>query len=125
MTQSPFEMPKEMRELAEKNVEQAQAAYRQFSDAITQAMGMWSKAIPANDMTSGLAVVQDRTVRFAKQNADAAFELATKIAKAKDIQEILSLQSSYAQSQVQSYVMQTQEMGRIMSDAMQSMKPRI
>jgi hypothetical protein len=34
----PFELPKQLRELAEKNVEQARAAYAQFMDAITQAM---------------------------------------------------------------------------------------
>ena len=119
MTQSPFEMPKEMREMAEKNNEQAQAAFHKFTEAMTQAMGMWSKAIPANQMTSGFAVVQDRAARFAKQNAEAGFALASDIAKAKDIQEVLSLQSRYAQTQMQSYGLQTQELGRIMTEAAQ------
>jgi hypothetical protein len=48
----PFEMPKQFRELAEKNVEQARAAYAQFMDAITQAMSVWSTA-PSSVMTSG------------------------------------------------------------------------
>ena len=111
MTQSPFEMPKEMREMAEKNIAQAQAAYQQFTDAMSQAMGMWSKAIPANQVTSGFAVVQERAARFAKQNAEAGFALASDIAKAKDIQEVLALQSRYAQTQMQSYAQQTQELG--------------
>ena len=34
-----FEMPKQLRELAEKNVDQVRAAYDQFMDAIGQA---WS-----------------------------------------------------------------------------------
>ena len=128
MTQNPFEMPKEMREMAEKNIEQAQAAFHQFTEAMTQAVGMWSKAIPANQMTSGFAVVQDRAARFAKQNAEAGFALASDIAKAKDIQEVLSLQSRYAQTQMQSYGLQTQELGRIMTEAAQgaakSMTPK-
>lgn len=124
MTLTPFEMPKEMRELAEKNVAQAQAAFSQFSDAMTQAMGMWTKAIPANDITSGFAVVQDRAARFAKQNAEAGLALAGDIAKAKDIQEVMSLQSRYAQTQMQAYALQTQELGRIMTEAMQGLKPK-
>ena len=119
MTQSPFEMPKEMREMAEKNIAQAQAAFQQFTDAMSQAMGMWSKAIPANQMTSGFTVVQDQAARFAKQNAEAGFALASDIAKAKDIQEVLSLQSRYAQAQMQSYALQTKELGRIMTEAAQ------
>ena len=119
MTQSPFEMPKEMREMAEKNIAQAQAAFQQFTDAMSHAMGMWSKSIPANQVTSGFAVVQERAARFAKQNAEAGFALASDIAKAKDIQEVLALQSRYAQTQMQSYAQQTQELGRVMTEAAQ------
>ena len=124
MTQNPFEMPKAIRDLAEKNVEQAQTAFRQFSDAMTQAMAMWSKAIPANDLTTGFSTVQDRAVSFAKQNAEAALGLASNLAKAKTAQDILTLQSSFAQSQMQAYALQTQEMGRLMTEAMQGMATR-
>jgi hypothetical protein len=48
----PFEMPKQLRELAEKNIEQARATYAQFMDAMTRAMSVWSTA-PSNVMTSG------------------------------------------------------------------------
>ena len=119
MAQIPFEIPKEMRELAEKNIEQAQAAFRQFTDAMTQVMGTWTKVMPANATTSGFALVQDRAARFAKQNADAGFALANDIAKAKDVQEIFALQSRFAQSQMQSYAVQTQELGRMITEAAQ------
>ncbi|MGI9408665.1 MAG: phasin family protein [Hyphomicrobiaceae bacterium] len=117
MTQNPFAMPKEMRELTEKNIEQAQAAFGQFSDAMSQAMSMWTNAIPTNNMTSGFALVQERAMHYAKQNAEAGMTLANEIAKARDIQEILSLQTSFAQRQMQSYAQQTQELGRLMTEA--------
>ena len=44
MTQNNFEIPQQIRDLAEKNVEQARASYGQFMDAMMQAMGMWSKS---------------------------------------------------------------------------------
>ena len=70
MAQIPtFEIPPQLRELAERNVDQARTAYSQFMDAMTQAMGMWQKAVPGNQMTSGFQTVQDRATKFAKDNA--------------------------------------------------------
>ena len=37
----PFEVPQQLRQLAESNVEQARTAYDQFMDAMTQATSMW------------------------------------------------------------------------------------
>lgn len=128
MTQNPFAMPKEMRELTEKNIEQAQAAFGQFSDAMSQAMSMWTNAMPANEMTSGFVQVQERALHYAKQNAEAGLALANEIAKAKNIQEILALQTKFAQQQMQSYAQQTQELGRLMTEAgksaAQGMQPK-
>ena len=42
--------------------------------------------------------------------------------KAKDIQDVLILQSGFAQSQM-TYALQAQELGRLMADAARSMKP--
>ena len=124
MTQNPFEMTQQIRELAKKNVEQARAAYGQYMDAMRQAMGIWSKGIPENQMTSGFKVVQDRAIGFAKQNAEAGFALAADLAKAKDIAEMMSMQNRYAQTQMQSYALQAQELGRLMTEAVQGMQSR-
>lgn len=120
----PFEIPQQLRELAEKNVEQARSAYGQFMDAMVQATSMWSMAMPANSMTSGFKTVQERAVRFAKQNAEAGFALASELANAKDISDVLAIQSRYAQTQMQAYALQAQELGRLMAEATQSMQPR-
>ena len=124
MTQNPFELPQQMRDLAEKNVEQARVAFGQFMDAMTQAMGTWSSGLASNEMTSGFKVVQDRAIRFAKQNEIAGFALASDLTNAKDIQEVLSLQNRYVQVQMQSYTHQAQELGRLMAEALQGMQPR-
>jgi hypothetical protein len=117
MANQPFDVPQQFRDLAEKNVEQASAAYGQFMDAMTQAMSMWWGTMPPNEMTSGFKAVQDRAVRFAKQNADAGFALATSLASAKDVQEVIALQTHYAQSQMQTYALQAQELGRLMAES--------
>ena len=105
MADNPFEIPQAMRDMAEKNVEQARAAYGQMMDGMMQAMGMWQSAVPANDMTAGFKVVQERATRFAKQNADAGFAMAAELAAARNIQDILAIQSRYAQTQMQSYAL--------------------
>jgi hypothetical protein len=120
MAQGPFEIPQQLRDLTEKNVEQARAAYGQFMDAMTQAMSMWTKAMPANEMSSGFEALQRKAVKFAKQNAEAGFQLANDLANAKEIQSVLALQSRYAQSQMQNYALQAQELGRLMAEAVQS-----
>ena len=123
-TSPSFEIPQQLRELAERNVEQGRAAYGQFMDAMVQVTGMWMAAMPSNDMTAGFKVVQERAIRFAKQNAEACFAMASELATAKDIQDVLAIQSRYAQTQMQTYALQAQDMGRLMAEAMQGMQPR-
>jgi hypothetical protein len=119
----PFEFPQQLRELTERNVEHARAAYGQFMDAVSQAMGTWASAAPANAMTSSFKVVQDRAVKFAKQNGEACFNLASELAAAKDISDVLGIQSRHAQQQMQAYALQAQELTRLMMEAAQSMGP--
>lgn len=124
MADNPFEIPKQMRDLAEQNVQQARAAYGQFLNVMNQAMGMWFGAMPANAMTSGFKSVQERATQLAKKNADAAFGLADDIANARDMQEIFRLQTEFAQNQMQAYASQAQELTRLMAEAAQSASKR-
>jgi phasin len=114
-----FEIPQQVRELAEKNVEQARMAFGQMMDAMTQAMNAWTSA-PSAAMTSGFKAVQERAIQFAKENADAGFALANELTKAKDLQEVLRLQSKFAQEQMQAYARQAQDLGRLMAEATRS-----
>jgi hypothetical protein len=119
-----FEFPQQLRELAERNVEQARAAYGQFMDAMAQATGLWTGALGSNEITAGFKAVQDRAIRFAKQNAEACFALASELTSAKNIQDVLAIQSRYAQTQMQAYALQAQELARLMTEAAQSMQPK-
>jgi phasin len=118
-----FEIPQQLRELAQKNVEQARAAYGQFMDAMTQAVSAWSSA-SSDTVTSAFKAVQDGAIRFAKENAEAGFALANELTKAKDLQDVLRLQSSFAQKQMESYARQAQELGRLMAEATRSAMPK-
>lgn len=119
MADNPFEIPQSMRDLAEQNMKQAHAAYDQMTDFVTKAMGAWMGTLPSNPVASGFKEVQDRAISIAKKNADSAFGLVENLAKAQNFQEILSLQTRFAQEQMQSFASQTQELHKLISDAAQ------
>ena len=86
-----------------------------------EAVRAWS-TVPSAVVTSGFKVVQEQAIQFAKENGEAGFALASELAKAKDLQDVLRLQSNFAQVQMQSYARQAQELGRLMVKATRSSK---
>src|SRR5262249_1442078 len=116
---SPFQIPEQLRELAERSVDQARAAYGQFMDAILNAQSRWASGLLTRRLRSGFKDIQELAIKFARQNADANFALATDLAKAKDIAEVLAIQNRFAQSQMQAYASQAQELGRLVTQAAQ------
>ena len=123
MAANPFEIPPQLREVAEKNIEHASAAYAQMMGAMTQAIDTWAKPISSNKIASNFKAVQDQAMVYAKQNGEAGFTLASELARAKDLNELFALQSKFAQAQMQAYVNQAQELGKLTAQAFQSIKP--
>src|SRR5271165_960322 len=122
MTENPLEIPQAMREQAEQNLKQAHAAYEQLTDFVTKAMDAWMGAMPASPMTAGLKDFQDRAVEIAKKNAESAFALVEKITKAQNFQEILTLQTQFAQDQMKAFTTQTQELHKLIGETVQKLQ---
>jgi hypothetical protein len=70
-------------------------------------------------MTESAREVQDRAFRYAQDNIDASFNFATDLAKARDINEYLQIQTRYAQAQMKNFTDQAQELGRLMAEVAQ------
>jgi hypothetical protein len=119
----PYEIPQHLREIGERRVDQARMTCIQFIDAMAEASSTWISAMPSNDMLSGFRVLQERVLRFTKQNTEAGFAMSSELVGAKNIQDLLAIQSRYAQTQTQIYVLQAQELGRLMVEAVQSIQP--
>jgi hypothetical protein len=119
MADNPFEIPQQMRDLTEQNLKQAHTACGQFADFMTKSVGAWMAAMPSSPAVAGFKEVQDRAVEAAKKNADAAFALADKLSKSKDLQEIVILQTRFAQDQMQAFASQTQELHKLIGGAFQ------
>ena len=115
-----FEFPAQMRELAEKNVAQARAACGQLMDAARNVQDVIGTMLPENSMTVGIKQVHEQAMGFTRQNIDASFLLASELANAKDLPEMLEIQGRHAQRQMAAYSTQAQALGQLMTGAVQS-----
>ena len=115
----PFAIPDQLRRLWESNLEQARLVYGQFVDMIARANALLTGVMPTSEAASGFEEIQQRTVQFAKQNADVYFSFVDDLAKANDLQEALAIQNRYVQTQMQLFTVQAQELGRLIAEATQ------
>ncbi len=109
-----FEIPEAMREIAEKNVEQARGAYSQFLDMARKAQDTAAKSTDV--VAESARELQARTLRFAQDHVDASFSLAADLARAKDIKDYFDIQARYAQRQMAAYTEQAAELSRLMTE---------
>ena len=119
MTENPFEIPQALRDMSERNLKQARAAYEQLIDVMTKAMGAWIGAMPSNPMAAVVKDVQDRAMQIAKENAESVFTFAGKISNVRPPQDILTLQTQFAQDRMQAFVTQTQQLFSVIEEAIQ------
>ena len=115
MSQLPYEIPAEMRDFAEKSVEQARKAFEGFFGAAQKAVG--SVDTGAFSVATNMKEVGVKAMSFAETNMKSAFDHAQKLVHAKDMQEVLQLQTEYLKSQMSSLQDQAKEMGATVQKA--------
>jgi phasin len=104
-----YEVPSEMRDFAEKSVEQARKAFEGFIGAAQKAAGsMDATPFPLPAQVKDLG---SKAMGFAEANVKAAFDLAQKLVHARDVQEVLALQSEYLRAQMAAIQEQARELG--------------
>ena len=118
-----FEVPTQMRQLAEQSLEQARKAVDGF---ITQAQKAVTTAeAQANAAQSTAKDMGQKAMGFAEQNIANSFEFAQKLVRAKDIQEVMALQQEYLQSQMKAMSEQAKDLGSAATkSAMDNIKPK-
>jgi phasin len=105
-----FEIPAEMRALAEKSVEQARQAFETFISAATQAVSIADKQ--AAGARAGAKDVGELAVRFAERNIASSFEFAQQLVRARDSGEVMALHADYAKRQIATLSDQAKELTR-------------
>ena len=90
MMEPKLEVPAELRDLADKTIEQAEKAFGMFFEAATKSM---------NSVPGGGTEISKQALTFTEQNMRAAFEHARKLVHVTDLQQAMQLQSDFLRSQ--------------------------
>ena len=90
MVEPRLEVPAELRDLAEKTIDQAEKAFGLFFDAAGKSM---------TSMPGPGTEISRQALEFTEQNMRSAFEHARKLVHATDVQEAMRIQSEFLRSQ--------------------------
>ena len=110
-----FEIPKEMRSMAEAGVEQARQAFEKFLSSAQQTAGSIEER--GATVRAGAKDIGAKAFSYAEKNLQASLDYAQSLLHAKDLSEIMRLHSEYVQAQMRSLAEQASEMGQIVSRA--------
>ncbi len=105
----PYEVPPEMRDFAEKSVEQAKKAFDGFMGAAQKAVETVSGS--TESARTNAEQTTQKAMAYAEQNVAAAFDLAQKLVRCKDPAEVMQHQSDFVKAQMASFQKQMTEFG--------------
>jgi phasin len=111
-----YEIPAEMRDFAEKSVEQARKAIDGFMSAAQKTVDTFEGS--ANTVQASATDATRKTFTYAEQNLSAAFDLAQRMVRAKDVQEAMQIQAEFVRSQFEAMQSQMKEFGSLAQTAM-------
>ena len=118
-----FEIPKEMRSMAEASFEQARKTFEKFVGAAQAAAGSLEERNAT--VRASAKDVSSKVIAYAEQNVQASLDHAQALLKAKDLPEVMRLHSEYVQAQMRALAEQASEMGQVVSKAaMEAAKPK-
>ncbi len=118
-----FEIPKEMRSMAEASFEQARKTFEKFVTSAQAAAG----SIEERNATVRASARDgsSKAIAYAEQNVQASLDHAQSLLKATDLPEVMRLHSEYVQAQMRALAEQASEMGQVVGKAaMDAAKPK-
>ncbi|MGE0022516.1 MAG: phasin family protein [Hyphomicrobium sp.] len=101
-------IPEQVQAIAEDSVSKARETYDRFSTAAKDSAKVLEDVVSAAQ--AGAKTIGDRVLRNTEANAEAAFEAAQAIARAKTLPEVIRLQSSFVQQQFATAGAQSKEL---------------
>ena len=118
-----FEIPKEMRSMAEASVEQTRKTFEKFLDSAQATAGSIEER--GATVRAGAKDIGAKAFSYAEKNVQASLDYAQALVHAKDLTEVMRLHGEYVQAQMRSLAEQASEMGQIMGKAaMEAAKPK-
>jgi len=120
LSNTPFEIPNELRDFAERSVDQARKAFEGFVNVAQKTVGTVEGA--ATNAQSGAKSVGAQILSYTEENVNAAFDLAHKLVQAKDPQEALAVQSEFLKAQLNTLQAQAKELGALIQKSVPGAK---
>lgn len=118
-----FEMPKDVRSMAEAGFEQARKAFETFLGNAQQTASSLEGRGEA--VRSSVKDISSKAIAYAQQNMTASLDYAEKLVRAKDLSEVMRLHTEYVQSQMKALTEQASDIGQSMGRAaMEAAKPK-
>jgi phasin len=118
-----FEMPKEMRSMADASLEQARKTFEKWLDSAQATAGSLEER--GATVRAGAKDIGTKSITYAEKNVQASLDYAQSLLHAKDLPEVMRLHSEYVTNQMRSLAEQASEMGQIMGKAaMEAAKPK-
>ena len=118
-----FEIPKEMRSMAESGFEQARKTFEKFlENAQATAGSLEERGATVRESAKDMNA---KAFAHAEKNVQASLDYAQSLLHAKDLSQVMRLHSDYVQAQMRALAEQASEMGQIVSRAaMDATKPK-
>lgn len=113
-----YQVPDEMRDFAEKSVLQARKAFDGFIGATHKAVETAQGS--ANAAQASGTDATRKTIAYAEQNVAAAFDLAEKLVRSRDVQEAMQHQAEYLRSQLAALQTQMKDVGSAVEGQMRN-----
>lgn len=111
------EMPDSVRNIMKASIDQARKAFETFISTSQQAMSGFEG--PSNPATDGLKQLNEKMTDFTRKNADANFRFAMKLADAKQLNDVIEMQTSYVRELMDTYSKQMEEIRGLTSKLVQ------
>jgi phasin len=108
-TMRPFAIPRELRAMAARSVEQAKLAFNNYTQAAEEAVSTFEQWVDVNQASA--QNIRKKAMRFAERNVFSAFDFVQELVQAKGIDELIGLQSEFLQLQMQLLGEQAKELG--------------
>jgi phasin len=117
-----FEIPADMRAMAEKSVEQARIAFNTFMSAAQQTAAAFEGQAKAAQ--AGAKDIGEKAMGYAERNVANTFAFASRLVHATDSQDFIRLQTEFIQAQMKELAEQAKDLAEHAAKAMKSVPPQ-
>ena len=92
------QVPDKMRELAERSVAQTREVYEHSKNTLQSVLESWRNSFGTTGQ--GVTALNQKIMDMAERNIDTSFDLAMDLCRAKNLAEVMELQTAYWQKQL-------------------------